>query len=486
MLAVLLVTCGGEPTRSDATVSQPQPSSSTTVTKFDSPPPVAPCEVRVFITDSSAAENALSIQKEIDGAPCTVELLDIRVGFGQSVLGDAGLIQVLKHPRLSALRHLSVIHAGITSEGLAAIFAAPFASKLLSLDLHDNPLGAAGAQLFATEERLRALQNLNLRKTYLHAEGARVLSTARGLSTVKTLDLGCDYLRPEGAAALARNTAFPALKWLGLTYNYLDRAGALEIARARSLAQTQAVDLRGNEIDVTGLEVLASSNVLPVHARIWVEGNISADARDILRTRPRLQFGDPPTPTNKTLESDYEIFPTPKGDWRFTATTTPPLGLPSEVELRELWIWEFGLVCAFPTFMTPAVTPGNGKSRTFEWMNRARVFISGSWNNNNATLKSMVDWRLKPEPGRSLRPSQSRRRPPSSTPPRRQRCISQDSRSTPTPTMRSHSNTRAPWTPISRLLQTVSFDRCTWKSQRSREPRYFTSTDRAGFFWRSC
>ncbi len=86
------------------------------------------------------------------------------------------------------------------------------------------------------------------------------------------------------------------------------------------------------------------------------------------------------------------------GQATLTVASSVPDSLPSTVEFRELWIWEFGFVADFPAFMTPDRAPGNGKSRTFTWLDRATLTIGGYWPVTETWSETLASW-SKPTPG---------------------------------------------------------------------------------------
>ena len=316
-----------------------------------------------------------AVEEAIAPSARSVDSLTIDA-FG-SPFGDAGIERlVARHAELSPTK-LTLLDTNITARGIATILGSSMPERLEVLDLRDNLLGVAGAQKLADSPRLARLKELNLGRNHIHSGGAEALARARGLSALERLELEYNFIGPVGAAALARSAAFPRLRDLGLAYNFLKDDGAAALALGRWPALIM-LDLRSNEIGETGVRALAASPTLDSKLAIWLENNVPAKTVANAGVEGRLRLEGAPAIEGRPTLGEVDAFDIPKKPGMSVAAV-PPAGLPSTVEFRELWIWEFGLVGEFPTFMTPGRPPGNGKSRTFAWLDRATLSIGGYW-----------------------------------------------------------------------------------------------------------
>jgi hypothetical protein len=244
------------------------------------------------------------------------------------------------------------------------------------------------------------LRELDLARNHLFEAGAVALSGARGLKDLERLELGYNFIGTEGAAALARSSALPRLTDLGLAYNFLKDAGSLAIARGAWPALS-TMDLRSNEIQRPAAQALADARALD-RVSLWLGFNLQGDDADAGLAK-NLHVDDGPSENRLTSlgRGGEESFDLPR-QATLSVTNGVSGGLPASVEFRELWIWEFGFVAEFPTFMTPDRAPGNGKSRTFTWLDRATLTIGGYWPVTETWSETLASW-SKPEPGEHVR-----------------------------------------------------------------------------------
>ena len=224
---------------------------------------------------------------------------------------------------------------------------------------------------------------------------------AGGLSSLSRLELEYNFIGFEGVRALAQSSSLPNLRDLGLAYNFLGDTGARYLAN-QSWPALELLDVGSNEIGVAGARALAASTLLARRAFIWFGSNLEPEQLAKLGLQQRLKVeGFPDLPGRATL-GEADTFAKPKRRRTLTAVT-PPEDLPSNVDFRELWIWEFGLVAEFPTFMLPQRPPGNGKSRTFTWLDRATLSIGGYWLMPGETAAEALARFSEAEPGEQLR-----------------------------------------------------------------------------------
>jgi Leucine Rich repeat len=335
-------------------------------------------EDEIFFAPLDSVDPWVALDNELDGWKGGTHLA-VAVGFGVP-FGDPGLARLLRHPKVAQVTHLSVQRSKITPGGLRELLASPIAPRLVELDLRDALLGVEGATLLASTDRLGSLEELNLGRCYLHADGARELARATGLRALERLELGYDLVGVDGAAALVASTAFPRLRHLGLAYGGIGDAGARLLPERRAPERLECLDLQYNEIALDGAEALSRWRGLPGDTFVFLGGNLwNKDKEAALEGSPHLAFEAPDLPGQVAGLPGGDP---PKSAFSVPAAAPPPPTLPAAaaVEFRELWVWEFGLVAEYPTFLTPDELPGNGKSRGFAWLDRAGFVAGGHWN----------------------------------------------------------------------------------------------------------
>jgi Leucine Rich repeat len=333
-------------------------------------------EDEIFFAPLDSADPWVALDKEVDEWKGGTHLAVV-VGFGVP-FGDPGLARLIRHPKVAQVTHLSIQRSKITPGGLKQLLSSRLAPRLVELDLRDALLGVEGARLLASTDRLTSLEELNLGRCYLHAEGARELSQATGLRSLERLELGYDLVGADGAAALLASTAFPRLRQLGLAYEGIGEAGAKLLAERGAAEPLECLDFQYNEISLDGAEALSRWRALPADTFVFLGGNLwSKDTEAALEGSPHLVFEALDLPGQVAGLQGGEL---PKRASSVPLAAPPPPTLPAAVAFRELWIWEFGLVAEYPTFLTPDDLPGNGKSRSFAWLDRAGFVAGGHWN----------------------------------------------------------------------------------------------------------
>jgi hypothetical protein len=339
-----------------------------------------------------------AVEAALVASDAPIDSLDIDASAAP--FGDEGVRRLLeRHPGLTPTK-LTLSSAKITPQGLGTLLASAVPSRLQLLDLRDNYLGAPGARLLAESVRLGSLRELNLGRNHLHARGAAALGGARGLSSVTRLELEYNFIGPEGALALAKSAPLRNLHDLGLAYNFLGDSGAGHIASG-SWPALELVDVGCNEIGTPGAKALATSTTLPPQAIIGFGFNLEDVQLKQLGLEQRLKVGPYPERAERVTLGQEDAFDHSKRP-ASKAAAPPPEDLPASIEFRELWIWEFGLVVEFPIFMLPDRRPGNGKSRSFSWLDRASLAIGGYWLQPGQTLAEALAAWTRAEPGEQV------------------------------------------------------------------------------------
>lgn len=373
--ALVLLACHPAPGKRQPA---PSPSSRTRPASSQANTPARPGRKLALQLSADTFEEAWqAVEAALAESSAPIDSLDIDA-FG-TPFGDAGVQRLLeRRPQLAPLQ-LTLSNAKLTPAGLSALLDSKLPSRLQLLDLRDNLLGAPGARLLAESTRLASLRQLNLGRNHLHARGAEALAAARGLTSLVRLELEYNFIGYDGARALVQSTTLPNLRDLGLAYNYLGDSGAQLLASKPwpVLEALELLNLGSNEIGLSGARALGAKEFAP-GAFIWFGENLDSVQLERLQLQQRLRVeGFPDIPERATL-GETDAFAHPRRPTRLTVAA-PPEDLPANVDFRELWIWEFGLVAEFPTFMLPGRRPGNGKSRSFSWLDRATLSIGGYW-----------------------------------------------------------------------------------------------------------
>ena len=357
-------------------------------------------QVTLTLFGNSLDEAWKDVETALAESDAPIDSLDIDAFAAQ--FRDEGVQRLLeRQPQLAPIK-LTLSGAQLTPAGLSALLDSAVPSRLELLDLRDNRLGPAGARMLAESMRFTRLRQLNLGRNHIHAHGAAALAAARGLSSLNRLELEYNFIGHVGARALTQSTALPNLRDLGLAYNFLGDTGARYLAASKSWPALELLDVGSNEIGPAGATALGTSKSLPPRAAIWFGSNLETSQLKDLGLQQRLRVeGFPDLPERATL-CEADTFAQSNRRRSLTAAA-PPEDLPSNIEFRELWIWEFGLVADFPTFMLPQRPPGNGKSRTFTWLDRATLSIGGYWIQPGQTAAEALASFSEAEPGEQLR-----------------------------------------------------------------------------------
>src|SRR5690606_18658790 len=110
-------------------------------------------------------------------------------------------------------------HNGIEPSGIHALSLAGWLTRLESLRLGGNRIGAEGARLLACRPGPWALRSLELSSTALEAEGVEVLLKGGVFSGLEELKLDNNFLDTPAAQALARFDWPGHPPWLDLRHN---------------------------------------------------------------------------------------------------------------------------------------------------------------------------------------------------------------------------------------------------------------------------
>lgn len=222
-------------------------------------------------------------------ALATVQTLALACGSGMTA---TALARLGASRCLGRLKHLDLSLANLTPDGVPALAGSPLVRHLESLNLSDNPVGAAGAEALARGDAER-LKVLHLSDAKLGKAGIEALTGTRRLPMLRSLDLSENGLTGAAARALAGCPRLAELRWLNLSRNRIGRDGAGALARSPHVRKLERLLLLSNGLGAGGAAELGEAGFLDSIQQLELAGNNLGEAglRSILKSRPaRLQF----------------------------------------------------------------------------------------------------------------------------------------------------------------------------------------------------
>jgi uncharacterized protein (TIGR02996 family) len=159
----------------------------------------------------------------------------------------------------SPIRRVRLRDAHTVVERLALC---PHLARLVGLDLSDNRLGDAEAEVLAESPYLDSLQSLDLALNGIGLSGARALARGEHWGRLRELRLAHNHIADLGAYALAASSGFPSLTTLDLSFCGIGPPGVKDLAGSRHLAGLEVLDLSSNAIGDAGVRALAASRHL--------------------------------------------------------------------------------------------------------------------------------------------------------------------------------------------------------------------------------
>jgi Ran GTPase-activating protein (RanGAP) involved in mRNA processing and transport len=221
-------------------------------------------------------------------------------------LGDGGAQNLAHSDCCDTLQRLSLGCNALTDRTLAVLFSGNRLRHLVYLDLHLNPLGPQGGELFTQATQITGLTNLCLRQTLLHAQGVQALAASAILSPVLVLNLSDTHMEDSGFSALtalgtplqrvrslnvshnrltsAALAHFPGtqhlteLTHLDIAWNHVGDQGALDLSAARGPTDLQSLDFGFNWLETVGVAALGQAAFTPRLTHLSVNDNCVTDA----------------------------------------------------------------------------------------------------------------------------------------------------------------------------------------------------------------
>ena len=238
-----------------------------------------------------------------------------RLHLLNNMSGDEGAVSIANVlARCPAMEDFKMASSRVGAEGGKALAKALTAggSKLLILDIHDNPMTAEIAEeLPHVFMKHLGLKRLNLNDTCLGDDGVGAVAVALGAggapvleelemelneitvagaellavalaakTTLKKLNLSENELEDEGALAVARGiVGLSSLQVLNVCTNQIKRGGACALAKAvANMPELQLLALDDNEISESGIEALTS--ILRAAGKLAMLGSLEENCAD--------------------------------------------------------------------------------------------------------------------------------------------------------------------------------------------------------------
>jgi uncharacterized protein (TIGR02996 family) len=203
-------------------------------------------------------------------------------------LGAEGALVLADSPHFSTLTHLNISHNNIRDTGARAIAESSHLRHLQELNIAGNGIGGSGLKSLGNSANLVLLRSLNLAGNFIGVYGVRDLMQSAHLRNLTCLDLGDAFLEEDSARALASAANLARLRKLQLKKNLLGDGGAKALAHAPHLARLATLDLNDNRIGKAGAEALAAAAWRRMR-NLDLRGNVFTDTQEALL---RKRFGN--------------------------------------------------------------------------------------------------------------------------------------------------------------------------------------------------
>jgi uncharacterized protein (TIGR02996 family) len=201
---------------------------------------LAQCPHAARLTDLDFAFSSLNNEgvKALAASPYLSRLRFLRCN---TVVTDAGIKALAATQHLTGLTALHCYYT-IGMPALKALQTAPFRLRELSVQL---PPG--GAAVLAGMPNMGDLTSLLVNCCELDADGARALAASPHLTNLQRLDIGHNPLTTAGVEAIAQSPTFTNLRELHLENSNLGEDAILALARSPYLTQLKILGLVNNE-----------------------------------------------------------------------------------------------------------------------------------------------------------------------------------------------------------------------------------------------
>lgn len=190
--------------------------------------------------------------------------------LGRNGLDDGGARVVARSPAFPSLRALALNDNGVTADGVRAVADSPFLAGLTDLDVSGNDVSDAGVRAVAGGRATARVRSLRLAGNHVGDAGVAALVgtglLARLLAHDPHLDLRDNAVGPAGAEVLARSPELARAAGVDLSGNYLGDRGATALADSGRLAGLRSLKLARNQL--TNAAAFALAAALPDSPRV--------------------------------------------------------------------------------------------------------------------------------------------------------------------------------------------------------------------------
>lgn len=194
-----------------------------------------------------------------------IERLDLRENF----IGTAGAHTLAYTPIFRNLTHLSLRGVGFGSYsddpmlqevGVRELAQSPHWTKLQSLDISGNQIGANALEMILHAKNLSSLKYLDVSRNELGPGGAEVLRTTRSAMRLETLRIEETSIGDRGLIPLPQSPVLEKLRHLKMSACDLTSTGVEQLAKAIFRSTLQVLDLSGNSrISYSALRAVTES-----------------------------------------------------------------------------------------------------------------------------------------------------------------------------------------------------------------------------------
>lgn len=195
--------------------------------------------------------------------------------------------RMARRPALSLIRHLRLQSNGLDGALLRHLISSPHLSRLASLALVHNPLGAKGLVGLRDLERWDELRALTLQHVELDRVAALELSKNLALTQLSALSVAVNPLGADGLRALLSAGALLSLARFDVSHCHLHDDGARTLFAWRATPGLRALDLSCNGLSeprtleaLTRAEFFSALRELSLGANFWRGDALALILRD--------------------------------------------------------------------------------------------------------------------------------------------------------------------------------------------------------------
>lgn len=197
-------------------------------------------------------------------------------------LSQPGIFTALKELNLSGNAiepDMDMPYFGRGISGVTALAQAPFANKLVSLNLYFTGMAKKAMETLAKPDIFTALEKLNLGNNRdIGDDEVAILAQAPFAKQLKELDLSLTTVEAEGIKALAQPDKFIALKSLKFRENNIGDEGVNALVTAPFVHTLESLYLINEGITAAGVKALLTPGIFKALKVLDLSGNRIKDA----------------------------------------------------------------------------------------------------------------------------------------------------------------------------------------------------------------